>query len=177
MPVVPIAAAAAAVAVVGGTIMSIKNQKKMFKQQKKAMQFERQKQELQSMRQKLEVIRASRTARARVQQAAENQGVATSSVAQGGQASITSQGLANLSFLDQYGFLSDQAGKSLEKAMHYQSQASMWSGIAEVGAQVYQMAGGIPMGGGSRGGGGGSHVGPSPPTISSFSMESIFGDL
>lgn len=165
MPVVPIAAAVAAVAVVGGTVMSQINQKKALKQQKKAMQFERQKQELTSMRQRLEVIRQTRASLAKVQQAAENQGVATSSSAQGGQGSIISQGSANLSFLDQYGFLSDQAGAALQRSMTYQGRASMWNAVAETGAAIYSAVGGVPMGGG-RGGGG--TVGPTPPSANSI---------
>lgn len=153
----PVAAAAAVVgaaALVVGTVKTIKNQKKMVKAQKEAMRFERQKQELQSMRQKLEAVRTARNALADATQAAENQGVADSSSAQGGQSSIISQGLANLSFLDQYGFLSDQAGQALERAAKFQGKASMWSSIADAGSKLYSMSGGFE---------GRGFTGPSPP--------------
>lgn len=167
MPQVAIAAVGLAVATVG-TVASISNQRKMIKEQQKASRFERQKNELQSSRQKLEVIRQTRSAYATAQQHAENQGVANSSSAQGGQGSIFSQGLANLSFLDNYGFYSDQAGKALEKAMHYGSNASMWGSIAELGSTVYSMSGGIPHGGG------GGAKGPTPPSPSELGLDSSF---
>jgi len=157
MPALPIIAAASLAVAAVGTYATIKNQNKMVQAQKQSARFERQKQQLSETRTKIEAVRQTREALANAQQAAENQGVADSSGAQGGQASIVSQGESNLSFLDQYGFLSDQAGTALQRAMTFQSRASMWSGITDFAGKVYGATGGI------SGIGGGGHVGPNPP--------------
>lgn len=143
MPVLPILAGVGAVATVVGTVQSARYAKKSVKAQQAANKFERQKQQLTTMRQRQEAVRTARQSYAQVQQAAENQGVAQSSVAAGGEGSIFSQMTGNLSFLDQYGFLSDQAGKSLEKSMGYQAKSSLWNTVAEVGSKVFSMAGGL----------------------------------
>lgn len=147
----PAVAAAAAVVTVGSTVMSMKAQKKQAKLMRRAQKFERQKSELQSARQRTQAIREARSTLAGAQQSAENQGVATSSVAQGGQSSIQSQLNSNLSFLDTFNRLSDQAGKSLDRAAKAGANAGMWAGVAEIGAQVYAQSGGI------------SFKGPQPP--------------
>lgn len=150
MPHVAIAAVAA-VATIGGTVMSLKAQSKQAKQQRIAMKFERQKAELQSARQKMDVVRQGRISAAEAQQAAENQGVSGTSAAAGGVGSIISQVSGNLSFLDEYGFYSDQASKHLQKAANQGAKASMWAGVAELGSKVYQASGGIDF------------TGPKPP--------------
>lgn len=185
MPALPIIApiiAGASLLVAGvGTYATIKNQNKMVKEQKKAARFERQKQQLSETRTKIEAVRQTREALANAQQAAENQGVADSSGAQGGQGSIVSQFEGNLSFLDQYGFLSDQAGQALQRAMTFQGRSSMWSGISDFAMKVYGATGGL-SGGGSSGGG---SVGPRPPsanglmtgTLGNGFSSSIFSNL
>jgi len=143
MVIKAIAAAVGAAAAVVGTASSIKAQKKAAKEAKKSAKFERQKAELQSARQKSSAIREARAARADATQAAENQGVATSSSAQGGIGSVTSQLTNTLSFLDAYGFLSDQSSKALARSASASANASMWSQVAQTGAQVYSATGGI----------------------------------
>lgn len=156
MPAVPIIAAGAAVvgagAAVVGTINANRNARQANQQQQQALQFQRQQQQLQSTRQRIDAIRSARDSYARVQQAAENQGVAASSVAAGGTGSIVSQLGSNLSFLDKYDFLSDQASRALGKAMEYEGRASMWGSIANFGFQVFGAAGGL-----------GAFKGPTPP--------------
>lgn len=179
MPALPIIAGASLLVAAVGTYSTIKNQNKMVQAQKQAARFERQKQQLSETRTKIEAVRQTREALANAQQSAENQGVAASSGAQGGQGSIISQGESNLSFLDQYGFLSDQAGAALQRAMTFQSRASMWSGITDFAGKVYGATGGITGHGGGRSG----HVGPNPPAgasggtphDSAFGSGSIFG--
>lgn len=139
------AAVVGAGAMVGGTVMQMSAAKKAAKEQKKANRFERQKSELQSARQKIEAIRAGRQAAAVASQNAENQGVAGTSIGMGGVGSIISQTNANLSFLDKYGFLSDQASGALQAAAGHQSKASMWGAVAGLGAQIYSASGGIPL--------------------------------
>lgn len=148
-----IAAAVAATAMVVGTAASIKNQKKSVRLQREAQRFERQKNQLQEARQRTNMIKESRAARANVTQSAENQGVADTSAAQGGQGSIQSQVSSNLSFLDQYGMLSDQASSKMNSAMGAQGNASMWGAIAGAGGQVFSAVGGF-----------GAFSGPTPPT-------------
>jgi hypothetical protein len=136
------AAAGLAIAAVG-TAASLANQKKALKETKKANKFERQRAELTSARQKTQAIRETRVAQANSVQAAENQGVSNSSTAQGGQGSIISQMNSNLSFLDQYGFLGDQASKHMGKAQSAGARSSMWGQVADFGAQMYSMSGGF----------------------------------
>jgi hypothetical protein len=101
---------------------------------------------LQSARQKLDALRAGRQSQAQAAQAAENQGAASSSVGEGGTGSIKSQTGGNLSFLDQYGFMADQASKHMQKAADYTSKAGMWAGVGEIAGQVYSATGGIKFG-------------------------------
>lgn len=146
MPAIPIIGAVAAVvgagAAVVGTINSANAEKKANAAQQQSIAMERQKTQLQSMRQRMDAIRTARDAYANTQQAAENQGVSSSSAAQGGQGSIFSQMTGNLSFLDQYGFLSDQSAKFIGQAQNYQSKASMWNSVAGAGFELYSTAGG-----------------------------------
>jgi hypothetical protein len=125
-----------AAAMVVGTVLSIKEQRKAGKEAKKANQFERQKASLQSARQKMEAVREGRRALAEVQQNAENQGVSGSSVGQGGAGSVYSQTNSNLSFLDRYGYYSDQATRFLQKAANSRNQAGMWQSVAAAGEKV-----------------------------------------
>ena len=173
MPALPIIAAVGVGVAAVGTVASIKNQKKMLKEQQKATRFERQKNQLQNTRQKIEAVRQTRLALGQATQNAENQGVAFSSSAQGGQGSIVSQGNANLSFLDQYGFLTDQAQDALGRAATYQSNASMWSSVAGLGSSMFQMAGGFDAFGG-RGGGSPQSVGPTPPSAPRANSSALF---
>jgi hypothetical protein len=156
MPAAPIIMAGAAIvgagAAVVGTIQSNRNARAANAQQQEALKFQRQQQQLQGTRQRIDSVRSARDAYARVQQAAENQGVAASSVAQGGAGSIVSQMNSNLSFLDKYDFLSDQASRALGKAMEYEGRASMWGSIGNFGFQLFGAAGGF-----------GSFKGPTPP--------------
>ena len=167
MPALPIIGAVAAVvgagAAVVGTINSQRNQQKSLKLQQEAAKFERQKSNLVSMRQKIDAIRSARQSYAMAQQAAENQGVGNSSAAQGGQGSIISQMNSNLSFLDQYGFLSDQASGALQGAANAKGRADMWGAVAGLGAQLYGASGGIRSVGAA-------FKGPAPPTSSGLSQ-------
>lgn len=144
MPVGAIAGVALAVGV-GSTVAQMSAQQKAAKEAKKANQYQRQMNNLQSARQKLDAIRAGRQAQAQAAQAAENQGMSGSSIGEGGTGSIKSQTGGNLSFLDQYGFMADQASKFLQKSADYQSKAQMWNGVAQVAGQVYQATGGIKL--------------------------------
>jgi hypothetical protein len=151
MPIGAVAAVGVGV-FAAGTVAGISQQKKQTKQLKKANKFERQKNELQSARQKMEALRAGRQAMAEAQQAAANQGVSGTSSAEGGAGSVFSQTMGNLSFLDQYGYFSDQASKHLQKAANAGAAASMWGQVASVGAQAFSAAGGF-----------GAFKGPPPP--------------
>jgi hypothetical protein len=127
-------------AMVVGTVMGIKEQRKAGKEAKKANQFERQRANLQSARQKMEAVREGRRAMAEVQQNAENQGVSGSSVGQGGAGSVYSQTNSNLSFLDQYGYYSDQASKFLQQSANSKNKAGMWQSVAAAGEKVVDMS-------------------------------------
>ena len=63
--------------------------------------------------------------------------------AEGGAGSIFSQTSGNLSFLDQYGYFSDQATIHLQKSANATAKAGMWQAVAGLGAQVYEASGGF----------------------------------
>jgi hypothetical protein len=136
MPPVAIAIGAVAVGVgvaAYGTIQSAKAQKKAARAAQDANAIQRQQAQLQGMRQRLDAIRTGRQALAQVQQTAENQGVSESSAAKGGQGSIITQMMSNVSFLDSYNNMTDLAEQSMAKAYKYQNKANMWGAIENFG--------------------------------------------
>ena len=142
MPVGVIAGAALAVGV-GSSVMQMSAQAKAARAAKEANRYQRQMNNLQSARQKLEAIRAGRQSAAGAQQAAENQGAAGTSVGQGGVDSIQSQTGGNVSFLDRYNFMADQASRYLQKSANAQAKGQMWGSIGELAGKVYGMTGGV----------------------------------
>lgn len=152
MPVGTMIVAGASLAVgAGSAYMEHQSNKKAAKEAKKANRYERQKNELQSARQKMEALRAGRQALAETQQNAFNQGAEGSSIGQGGAGSVFSQTMGNLSFLDQYGYFSDQASKHLQKSANAQAKGQMWGAVSNLGFKVYGMTGGLKF------------KGPTPP--------------
>lgn len=141
-PALIVAGIGAGVAAVG-TGYSIYAGERANKQAKKATKLERQRNSLAEARQKRDAIRQARGAYAAAQAAAENQGVSTSSSAAGGQGAIVSQLESNLSFLDQYGFISDQASKALGKAQSWTSSARLGESVANIGMTAVQHSQGI----------------------------------
>jgi hypothetical protein len=130
-----IAGAALATAAVG-TATSIKSGKQAARYQRDASAMQQKQADLQNARNKREAIREARMAYGRAQNSAANQGVSDSSGSQGGLSSIASQAADNVSFLDQYGFFSDQASRSLGRASAAQSRANTGAAIANLGFQV-----------------------------------------
>lgn len=152
MPTIPIALAAASLGVAAvGTVASISAGNKANAlaaqanvQNQHATDLQRQMNDLSAARQKRDSIRQARIASAQAQQTGESQGVANSSAAVGGQASIASQLGSNLSFLDQYNSMADQASVALGKAgeFEYRSKAAMVSAsnanqISSLGMSVF----------------------------------------
>lgn len=142
MPPVAIAVGALAVGVgvaAVGTIESAHAQKKAANALQDQNEVLRQQTQLQGMRQRTDAIRAGRQALAQAQQNAENQGVAQSSSAQGGQASILSQMISNVSFLDEYNHMTDLAEQYGATAEKYKAKADMWGTITNFGFNVANM--------------------------------------
>lgn len=137
MPAIPIIALATAVV---GTGVSLYEGEKSNKLSQQANATQRQQADLQNVRSQRDQVRASRLALAQSQSAAENQGVGGSSSAQGGQGSIISQLSDNLSFLDQYGKLSDQASETLGKAQTANFNAHTFGDVASLGFQAFGKA-------------------------------------
>jgi hypothetical protein len=160
MPVGAIIGGVGAVLGGGAALYGAAKSAKATKQQTKALQqantFERQKTELQGARQKMEALREGRRSAAMAQQAAENQGVSGSSIGEGGVGSIQSQTGGNFTFLDRYGFYSDQASDALQRAANYGAKASMWSSVSSLGMSLFSASGGF-------GAIGGVFKGPPPP--------------
>ena len=105
-------------------------QQKAYKAEKKSAAFEReaaalqQKQvNLQNARAKRDAVREARLAFGTAQNTAANQGVSSSSSSLGGLSSISAQASDNVSFLDQFGFYSDQASKALGNASRQSMKA------------------------------------------------------
>lgn len=140
MPALPIIAIAATVA---GTIGSVLSASAAAKQQQKAIQAQSSMAANQTTREKLQQVRQARIAAGAVQQAAETQGVGTSSAAQGGQGSIFSQANSNISFLDQQQYTANIASKALGRANALESQAAIFSGAASVGESIFSASGGF----------------------------------
>jgi hypothetical protein len=97
--------------------------------QMKAQSAMREQQALQQDRQTTQTIRESRIAYANAENSAANQGVSSSSSAQGGQGSIVSQMGNNLTFLDKYASTSKKGTDGLMFAGFGQQLASTGASI------------------------------------------------
>lgn len=104
--------------------------------QREASVFQQKQANLQNARAKRDAVRSARLSYAQAQNAAATQGVSDSSSSQGGLASITSQVGDNVSFLDQYGFYSDQAGKALGRANMQATNANTWQAVGNLAMNV-----------------------------------------
>jgi uncharacterized protein HemX len=122
-----------------GTVESAHAQKKAANALQDQNAVLRQQTQLQGMRQRTDAIRAGRQALASAEQNAENQGVASSSSAQGGQSSIVSQMISNVSFLDEYNHMTDLAEQFGATAEKYKAKADMWGTITNFGFKVADM--------------------------------------
>jgi uncharacterized protein HemX len=136
MPPVAVAAVATAAAI-GGTVYSVSQQRKAAKAQARASALDRQRMNLQSARERRDAIKAARQAYAASQTAAANQGASGTSGAEGALGSIMSQATTNLSFLDRYNVLTDQASEAIGQANSAQSRAATGGAIAELGWSVF----------------------------------------
>lgn len=145
-PVAIIAGIGLAVAA-GGAVMSYKAQQKQVKMQKRAQAAQRSQDNMKAARERREAIRNARIAAGQVAQGAANQGVSGSSAALGGLGSIGSQLNQNLSFLDNYNRLSDQASVALGKANEYGTKAQTWNSVSSIGMRVFGSAGQLGGGG------------------------------
>jgi regulator of protease activity HflC (stomatin/prohibitin superfamily) len=150
MPPAAVAIASLAVAGVGTAVSIAQNSKanslaqQANAQQQQATTAQRQMNDLQAARQRRDAIRQARIAAANAEQTGESQGSAASSSAIGGQGSIQSQLGSNLSFLDQYNHLADQASIALGNASNLTFQehsaersASNYGQIASLGMTVF----------------------------------------
>jgi hypothetical protein len=131
-----IAVASLGVAAVG-TAASIKSGKSQAKYARQAAEFQQKQANLTNARAKRDAVREARMAYGSSQNTAANQGVSSSSSSLGGLASIGSQVRDNVSFLDQYGFYSDQASKALGRSSAAGAQADMWGSVANLGFSVF----------------------------------------
>ena len=71
------------------------------------------------------------------QQSAESQGVGDSSASQGGLGSIQTQLGSELSFLDQFTGLSDQASIALGNAAKFQNRANTAKSVGSIGMAAF----------------------------------------
>jgi hypothetical protein len=125
-------------------------QQKAYKAEKKSAAFEReaaalqQKQvNLQNARAKRDAVREARIAFGTAQNTAANQGVSGSSASLGGLSSISSQVSDNISFLDQFGFYSDQASKALGNASRQSMKARGYQAASGFVTSIQNAAAGM----------------------------------
>lgn len=117
---------------VAGTAASYDAQQKSAKAQRQANDLQQRQAELTAARNRREAIRAARVAQARSAVVAEGQGAALTSSASGAAGAIVSQTNSNLSFLDQYGNISDQIASTIGKAQKFDAQANTYGAIANL---------------------------------------------
>ncbi len=125
----PVLAVIAAVATIGGTIMS-------HNAQRKASEASRRQQELATQRSSREAIREAQIARAQAIAAASSMGAMGGSALAGGVSSLGSQLGSGLGFSSQMSSLSAQIEK-------YQQRASTWGAVASMGSSLFQAGGGF----------------------------------
>lgn len=144
MPAAPIIAIGAAVvgagAAVYGTVKQAQAAKKQTKYNNEALAVQRQQANMSTAIQKRDAIRAARLSAGQALQTGENQGVSGSSAAYGGFGSIQSQLSSNLSFLDKYNTLSDQASIAAGKANKAGTAAQVFGSVAGLGITLMNNA-------------------------------------
>jgi hypothetical protein len=129
MAVASTLAVVGAVAAVGGTALSLRAQQK-------AASRARKRDKVASRRSRRQAIREAQIRRAQALASAQGAGAQGSSAEFGGIGSITSRLGERLGFGSQIGALN----RSIASA---QSQASLFSGIASIGANAFQLGGGL----------------------------------
>lgn len=127
----------ATIVAVAGLGTSIYEGNQQQKASKSANNFQKQQADLQAQRQKVDAIRQSRLAAASAVQAGANQGVSNSSAVQGGVGSIISQGNSNVSFLDHFNYLSDQASIELGKAQTAGFYSQSAAGVSSLAVSIF----------------------------------------
>jgi len=127
------ALAAATLAVSAGSAYTAsQNQRRAVSAQNAANRAQQEQANLQFARQQRDAIRQARIARANATNAAATQGALDSSGSMGGLASIQSQLGSNLSFLDTYNQLSDQATTQLGRANMFNQRAQTASAVTQL---------------------------------------------
>lgn len=102
----------------------IKSGKKAAEAAEEANDLNLQQQSLQAAIRRRDTVREARSARGQVINQAGNTGTTTSSAAQGAEANVQSQLTANLSFLDNFNLISDQASAALGRQRKYERKAA-----------------------------------------------------
>lgn len=120
-----------------GTVGSVVQQNKAAGAQEKARDVQQAQQELQDRRNRLRIIREERIKRAQIETAAANTGTATSSGAQGGAGSVTSQATANLNNINQNAALANQGSEYLQRAADARSTGSLFGTLGNLGQTVF----------------------------------------
>lgn len=119
------------------------------KSSRKAQAAQRDMANLRAAKERRSAIRDARMAYAAAQNRSELGGVAESSGAVGGQASIMTQGNSNIHFLDGQKMGADVAGSWLDRSASQQTSAQLWGGLSELamsGANYFGMSAKAPSG-------------------------------
>ncbi len=127
-----IAAIFAGTAAVAG-VASIAQGQRASRAQRRALQAQREGDNLRAAKARRDTIREGRIRFAAAQQNAENQGVGSSSGAQGGQGSILTQLASNVSFIDDQQTAARVSGAFMDRAAKASSYADMWSSLSSLG--------------------------------------------
>lgn len=144
MPALPVIAAVGAVVGTAAAVGSFVEAGKANKAAKQQYRFERQLATNRSAKQRRDMIRQARLANGNLMQGIANSGADAggSSIALGALGSIQSQIAGNLSFLDTNQKLADQAGFYANKVTIANSRSQLYSGVSQLGFQVFGQAGG-----------------------------------
>ena len=105
---------------------------KAGKNQRKAQKVQRDADNLRAAREKRDAIRQGMIAQATAEQAANNQGVSTSSGALGGQGSIISQADSSVKWLDTQQQANNLSGIFMDKASKASSKAATFGAVSDL---------------------------------------------
>lgn len=114
----------------------IKSKKKAAAAQEAGLELQQQQQTLQAALRRRDTVREARVARGQVINQAGNAGTTTSSTAQGAEANVQSQLTANLSFLDNFNLMSDQASAQFGLQRKYERKAKRSAAIWKLGTKA-----------------------------------------
>ena len=131
-----IIASIALATMVAGTITSTVGSLKANKAAQGAAKLQAGQAKVEAQRERIKQIRASRAARAQIEQAGANAGAESSSAITGA-GSVTSQGFGNIQAINSQEAVGQAVGRQYQKQMNAQGVATLGSGVASLGGTIF----------------------------------------